>query len=97
MKRGANPAEKGGRPKDIFEMDSKVFHQLEENMAALKRETGLKEVSRNPEDPGTSPKAKFRVLGEEMIEKEVKPSGNSGRVYLPLNWVGKHVKIIRID
>jgi putative transposon-encoded protein len=32
-----------------------------------------------------------------MIEKEVKPSGNSGRVYLPLNWVGKQVKIIRVD
>ncbi len=42
-------------------------------------------------------KAKFEVYGEEMIEKEVKPSGNSGRVYLPPDWVGKHVKIIRID
>lgn len=44
-----------------------------------------------------SPKAKFEVFGEEMIEKEVKQSGNSGRVYLPPEWVGKHVKIIRID
>jgi putative transposon-encoded protein len=42
-------------------------------------------------------KAKFEVYGEEMIEKEVKQSGNSGRVYLPPGWVGKHVKIIRID
>ena len=42
-------------------------------------------------------KAKFEVYGEEMIEKEVKQSGNSGRVYLPPEWVGKHVKIIRID
>ena len=33
----------------------------------------------------------------QMIDKEVKPSGNSGRVYLPPDWVGKHVKIIRID
>ena len=40
---------------------------------------------------------KFEVRGEEMIEKVVKPSGNSGRVYLPPDWVGKHVKIIRID
>jgi putative transposon-encoded protein len=45
----------------------------------------------------TSPKAKFEVYGEEMIEKEVKQSGNSGRVYLPPEWVGKNVKIIRID
>jgi len=47
---------------------------------------------RNPQT-----KSKFEVYGEEMIEKEVKPSGNSGRVYLPPDWVGKHVKIIRID
>jgi putative transposon-encoded protein len=42
-------------------------------------------------------KSKFEVFGEEMIEKEVKQSGNSGRVYLPPEWVGKRVKIIRID
>lgn len=42
-------------------------------------------------------KAKFEVYGEEMIEKEVKQSGNSGRVYLPPEWVGKNVKIIRIN
>ncbi len=42
-------------------------------------------------------KVKFEVYGEEMIEKEVKLSGNSGRVYLPPEWVGKHVKIIRIE
>lgn len=40
---------------------------------------------------------KFEIYGEEMIEKKVKSSGNSGRVYLPPNWVGHHVKIIRID
>ena len=42
-------------------------------------------------------KPKFEVYGEEMIEKEVKESGNSGRVYLPPEWIGKHVKIIRIE
>jgi len=42
-------------------------------------------------------KVKFEVYGEEMIEKKVKLSGNSGRVYLPPDWVGHHVKIIRID
>ena len=66
-------------------------------MVALKRETGLKEISGKPEDLGKFPKAKFGVFGKEMIEKEVKKSGNSGRVYLPSDWVGKHVKIIRID
>ncbi len=39
----------------------------------------------------------FEVWGEEMIDKKVKQSGNSGRVYLPPNWVGHQVKIIRID
>ncbi len=42
-------------------------------------------------------KVKFEVYGEEMIQKEVKSSGNSGRIYLPPNWVGHTVKIIKID
>ena len=42
-------------------------------------------------------KVKFEIFGEEMIEKTVKLSGNSGRVYLPPTWVGHSVKIIRID
>lgn len=42
-------------------------------------------------------RVKFEVYGEEMLEKEVKLSGNSGRVYLPPDWVGHQVKIIRID
>jgi len=42
-------------------------------------------------------KVKFEVYGEEMVEKIVKLSGNSGRVYLPPDWVGSRVKIIRID
>lgn len=41
--------------------------------------------------------AVFGGYGEEMIEKIVKQSGNAGRVYLPPEWVGKNVKIIRID
>lgn len=42
-------------------------------------------------------KVKFEVYGEEMIEKKVRLSGNSGRVYLPPDWVDHNVKIIRID
>ena len=41
-------------------------------------------------------KVKFEVFGQEMLEKQVKPSGNSGRVYLPPDWVGRRVKVIRI-
>jgi hypothetical protein len=40
---------------------------------------------------------KFEVHGLEMLDKQVKQSGNSGRIYLPPHWVGKRVKIIRVD
>ena len=46
---------------------------------------------------GPNRKVKFEIYGEEMIEKRVKSSGNSGRGYLPPNWVGHKVKIIRTD
>jgi len=57
----------------------------------------MKEITAKPEHRSDLPKTKFAVFGEEMIEKEVKSSGNSGRIYLPLEWVGKHIKVIRID
>jgi putative transposon-encoded protein len=66
-------------------------------MAILRRDYTPKELTGKLEENSKSLKAKFEVFGEEMIEKEVKQSGNSGRVYLPPEWVGKHVKIIRID
>jgi putative transposon-encoded protein len=66
-------------------------------MIALKKDMTSIKISEKPEEASKSPKAKFEVFGEEMIEKEVKQSGNSGRVYLPPDWVGKLVKIIRID
>jgi len=64
-------------------------------MMAKKREQSP-DIS-HVEEPQFIRKTKFEVYGEEMIEKEVKQSGNSGRVYLPPEWVGKHVKIIRIE
>jgi hypothetical protein len=44
-----------------------------------------------------SRRVKFEFWGNEMLEKPVTASGNSGRVYLPTSWVGRWVKIIRID
>ena len=38
----------------------------------------------------------IKLTGFEMIEKEVHKSGNSGRVYVPIEWIGKKVKIILI-
>ena len=72
-------------------------HQPGENRITPAEKPGLTPPVVKPALSGRSPKARFRVFGEEIIEKEVKSSGNSGRVYLPLDWVGKHVKIIRID
>ncbi|MDQ1333765.1 MAG: hypothetical protein QG552_715 [Thermodesulfobacteriota bacterium] len=57
---------------------------------------------RNPRNKNGSPasgkgKVRLEILGEEIVEKTVKPSGNSGRVYLPMIWVGSRVKIIRLN
>jgi hypothetical protein len=40
---------------------------------------------------------KFELYGKEMVEKDVRASGNSGRIYLPPEWVGCKVKIVKID
>jgi hypothetical protein len=39
--------------------------------------------------------SEFKVFGYEMLDREVKKSGNSGRVYLPKDWIGTRVRIIR--
>ena len=53
----------------------------------------IEPTKKNP----TLSKVRFEVFGEEMIEKVVKSSGNSGRIYLPPNWVGHTVKIIKVE
>ncbi|MFO7713853.1 DUF2080 family transposase-associated protein [Desulfosarcina sp.] len=68
-----------------------------ENMVAAKKGMGGKEISLRRENPALCPKTEFKILGEEMIEKEVKTSGKTGRVYLPGDWVGRIVKIIRMN
>lgn len=45
----------------------------------------------------TRKESKFEVFGEEMLEKVVAKSGSSGRVYLPPDWIGKRVKVIRVE
>jgi len=39
----------------------------------------------------------YQIQGFEVIEKKVTSAGTSGKLYLPVNWIGKRVKIIRID
>lgn len=59
--------------------------------------TSKAENALNPEDRMVIEKVKFEVYGEEMIEKQVKSSGNSGRIYLPPDWIGHTVKIVKVD
>lgn len=40
---------------------------------------------------------KLELTGYEMLEKQVNKSGNSGRIYVPIEWIGKRVKIILIE
>ena len=40
---------------------------------------------------------KIQLTGYEMLEKMVNKSGNSGRVYVPIEWIGKKAKIILIE
>ncbi len=42
-------------------------------------------------------KTKIQLMGYEMIEKQVNKSGNSGRVYVPVEWISKKVKIILLE
>ena len=42
-------------------------------------------------------KTNINLVGYEMLEKRVNKSGNSGRVYVPVEWIGKKVKIILLE
>ena len=40
---------------------------------------------------------KIQLLGFEMLEKQVNQSVNSGRVYVPFEWIGKRVKVVLLE
>ncbi len=44
-----------------------------------------------------SPVMRVELDAYQVIEKEVKSSGNSGRVYVPKDWIGKRVKVLLLD
>lgn len=75
------------------------------NKAAPSVKKGRVSVERSENEPkgkrtlleASRGKVKFEAFGEEMLEKKVSLSGNSGRIYLPPDWVGHQVKIIRMD
>lgn len=57
--------------------------------------TDTKKTDANDNSDHYRKKVKFEIYGEEMIEKKVNSGGNSGRVYLPPNWIGTRVKVIK--
>jgi hypothetical protein len=40
---------------------------------------------------------KIQLIGFEMLEKRANKSGNSGRVYVPVEWIGKKVKVVLLE
>ncbi len=42
-------------------------------------------------------KDRFEINGHEVLEGEVKPTGNGAHVLVPKDWRGADVKIIRIS
>jgi hypothetical protein len=73
------------------------FYHGEQGMADRNRQAAENAINTAPSAPTHSPQTKFTVFGEEMIQKAVGLGGNAGRIYLPPGWVGKRVKIIRVD
>ncbi|MFH1156951.1 MAG: DUF2080 family transposase-associated protein [Pseudomonadota bacterium] len=49
---------------------------------------------RSDQDPSGA-KVKFEIFGQELIQKTVKASGNTGRIYLPPEWIGAMVKVVK--
>ena len=39
----------------------------------------------------------FYVKGHELIIKEVTDAKTTGKIYLPKGWIGRRVKVIRLD
>lgn len=39
----------------------------------------------------------YQIKGYEVIIKTVTEAGTSGKIYLPVSWVGKKVKVVRVE
>lgn len=50
-----------------------------------------------PEAFPSSRLVQFTIYGREVVQKRVTRSGQSGRIYLPVDWLGKTVTVIRQD
>jgi putative transposon-encoded protein len=41
--------------------------------------------------------ASFTIDGEEALDREVKPFGNSAHITIPKRWLGAEVKVVRVS
>ena len=39
----------------------------------------------------------MQMEGYEMIEKSAKPSGTTARILVPRHWIGKKVRVVRVE
>ena len=67
------------------------------DLEATEQVRGQSQPKAEPMQKGPLESVKFKLYGEEVVNKIVSASGKCGRIYLPLGWVGKRVKIIRVD
>ncbi len=51
----------------------------------------------NDNMPRKETKDVYQIRGYEVIVKKVTPAGTSGKIYLPVDWIGKRVKVVRFD
>lgn len=39
----------------------------------------------------------IKMEGYEVVEKKAELGGNSARIYVPKHWIGKRVRVVRLD
>ncbi|PSQ07340.1 hypothetical protein BRC95_04610 [Halobacteriales archaeon QS_5_68_33] len=39
----------------------------------------------------------FEIAGHEVVDRDVKPTGNGAHVYVPKRWLGEDVKVVRVS
>lgn len=75
----------------------KTINAFEDDGGCRESPRLLRPVPKVEKQERAAGEVQFRLYGEEVVHKTVTASGTCGRVYLPLGWVGKRVKIIRVD
>jgi putative transposon-encoded protein len=78
----------------VWAMDKNGFCLTGEDMQGITHidDLRIEQADRRATTPHT-----ISVTGYEIVEKIAKARGSSGGVYVPPDWIGKRVAIIRLD